>query len=140
MTPRLLEEYNGEKGRFNIKGLSTISNVVHVTVIDRIIYLSGLLPLKIGEKEITGKGIREQAETAIQNLKIVLNFFSIDINHVIKGIAFLAYGDDMTGFAEVWANHFKDSPPCRTTISAGIPKKNALIELDFTLCLDLITQ
>jgi 2-iminobutanoate/2-iminopropanoate deaminase len=66
----------------------------------------------------------------MKNLAAVLRGAGCELADVVKTTVYLADMQDFQAMNEVYAKHFGDSPPARTTIAAAGLPKSARIEID----------
>lgn len=98
--------------------------------IDRLLFLSGQIPLDPETGEIVPGDVTAQAEQVMKNLAAVLAAAGADFKHVVKTTIFLA---DMGKFAEVnavYAKHFPEPFPARSTVEVSKLPKGALLEIE----------
>jgi 2-aminomuconate deaminase len=93
-----------------------------------LLFLSGVGPRERGSKKIPGvelddKGsivsydIETQCRSVFQNVKWILEEAGSSWDKLIDVTVFLTnMKDDFPVYNKLWAEYFKDSPPCRTTI------------------------
>lgn len=97
---------------------------------DRFIFCSGQIPLDPRTGELVGGGIAEQTEQVLENLRHVLTAAGASLEQVVKTTVFLAQMDDFAAMNAVYARHFADDPPARSTVqAAGLPR-GAKVEIE----------
>jgi len=96
----------------------------------RLIYTSGQIALDPEKGELVPGGIAEQTEQVFKNLAAVLHGAGCQLADVVKTTVYLADMQDFQAMNEVYAKHFSDAPPARTTIAAAGLPKNARVEID----------
>jgi 2-iminobutanoate/2-iminopropanoate deaminase len=95
-----------------------------------LVFVSGQLALKPGEKELTGGTIEEQTEQVFANLRAILEEAGTSLDRLVKTTVFLQNLDDFQGMNAVYARHVGDRPPARSTVEvAGLPS-GALVEIE----------
>ncbi len=94
-----------------------------------IIYTSGQIGL-MSNGEMAGNGIISQTNQVLKNLKAVLEAGGSSMNNVIKTTIFLADMDDFVTVNEIYAEHFGDHKPARSTVAVKSLPKNALVEIE----------
>lgn len=99
-----------------------------------IIYTSGQIGL-LPNGEMAGNGIVSQANQVLNNLKAVLEAGGSSMQNVIKTTIFLADMDDFVPVNEIYAQHFGNHKPARSTVAAKTLPKNALVEIE---CIALV--
>ena len=101
-----------------------------------LVFLSGQIPLDPKSGDIVSGGIAEQTERVLENLKIVLAEAGSSLGNVLKTTVFLT---DMGNFAqmnEVYARHFPQDPPARSTIEAARLPRDVSVEIDCIAVVD----
>jgi 2-iminobutanoate/2-iminopropanoate deaminase len=94
-----------------------------------LVYTSGQIPLSPENGQITGNGIAEQAEQALQNLKAVLEAAGSSLEKVIKTTCFITDMNDFAAFNEVYTKYFPGKP-ARSCVAVKQLPKNALVEVE----------
>jgi 2-iminobutanoate/2-iminopropanoate deaminase len=88
---------------------------------------------QIGLDPSTGElveGVAQQADRALRNLTAILDAAGTSPERVIKTTVFLADMGDFAAVNEVYARHFSQPYPARSTVAvAGLPK-GALVEIE----------
>jgi len=74
-------------------------------------------------------GIEAQTDAALKNLGSALKLAGCSLEDVVKVTAFLSDPDSFNSFNRVYATHFKDPPPARSTVCTSLVV-DALVELD----------
>ncbi|MEJ2482734.1 MAG: RidA family protein [Gemmatimonadota bacterium] len=94
------------------------------------LYSAGQIGLDPATGELVGPGLREQAYRVFENLHAVLAEAGADFGDVVKTTVYVA---DMADFAElngIYAEHFEEPFPARSTIEAGGLPAGARVEID----------
>jgi len=94
------------------------------------LFTAGQIGLDPGLGELVGPGIREQAYRVFVNLRAVLEAAGVGFGDVVKTTVYVA---DMADFAElnaIYAEHFTEPYPARSTIEAGSLPMGAKVEID----------
>jgi len=99
-------------------------------VAGNLVFCSGQIGLDPVGGELVGGTAAEQAERAILNLKAVLMRAGSELSHVIKVNLYLKDMKDFPEVNEVYARHFIEMKPARTTVAVSQLPKGALVELD----------
>jgi len=98
--------------------------------VGELVFVSGQLALRPGDKELSGGTIQEQTEQVFQNLKAILAEAGSGLEKLVKTTVFLIDLGDFQGMNEVYAKHVGDRPPARATVEvAGLPS-GALVEIE----------
>jgi 2-iminobutanoate/2-iminopropanoate deaminase len=93
----------------------------------RLVFVSGQGPFRDGV--ITGSTIAEQTALALENLMAVLREAGAGPADVVRCGVFLADITDFAAMNEVYASHFPEPLPARTTVGASLPA-GMLVEID----------
>jgi 2-iminobutanoate/2-iminopropanoate deaminase len=94
------------------------------------LFVSGMIALDPGTGVMAPGGVREQAETALENLGAVLRAAGLGYKDVVKTTVFLT---DLSRFAEmneVYSRRFPQDPPARSTVEVKALPKGALVEVE----------
>ena len=91
---------------------------------------SGQIGMDPTSGDLVEKTAAEQAERAILNLRAVLRQAGLDLGDVVKVTLHLRSMDDSPQVNEVYARHFNQPKPSRTTIGAASLPKDSLVEID----------
>jgi len=92
------------------------------------LFVSGQVAMNEHGDIITG-GIVEQAHKAIENIKKILEECDYSMKDVVKVSVWLDDERDFWSFNKVFAEHFGDNPPARSTVRSSLVV-DAKIELD----------
>jgi 2-iminobutanoate/2-iminopropanoate deaminase len=95
-----------------------------------LVFVSGQLALRPGEKELSGGSIAEQTEQVFANLRAILEEAGSGIERLVKTTVFLQDLDDFQGMNEVYARHVGDLPPARSTVEVAKLPSGALVEIE----------
>jgi 2-iminobutanoate/2-iminopropanoate deaminase len=99
-------------------------------VANGLVFVSGQLALKPGDKELAGGSIEEQTEQVFANLRAILEEAGSGLDRLIKTTVFLQDLADFQGMNGVYAAHVGDSPPARSTVEVAKLPSGALVEID----------
>jgi 2-iminobutanoate/2-iminopropanoate deaminase len=95
-----------------------------------LVFVSGQLSLRPGEKELTAGEIGPQTEQVIANLRAILEAAGSSLDKLVKTTVFLQNLDDFAGMNEVYARHIGDNPPARSTVEVAKLPSGALVEIE----------
>lgn len=95
-----------------------------------LLFCSGQVGLDPATGDLVEGGIRVQTERALQNLEAVLAAAGLSTEDVVKTTVFLASMDDFAAMNEVYATHFGEPPPARSTIAVKELPKGATVEIE----------
>jgi 2-iminobutanoate/2-iminopropanoate deaminase len=99
-------------------------------VANGLVFVSGQLALKPGDKELSGGSIEEQTEQVFANLRAILEEAGSGLDKLIKTTVFLQDLGDFQGMNGVYSAHVGDRPPARSTIEVAKLPSGALVEID----------
>ena len=118
---------NGEK--FNSdRAPGAVGLCPHARKVGNLLFLSGVGPRKIGQKDIPGVkidlngevesyDIEKQCHSVFQNVRFILEDAGSSWDNIIDVQVFLTnMKDDFKMYNKIYAEHFKTNQPCRTTI------------------------
>jgi 2-iminobutanoate/2-iminopropanoate deaminase len=94
------------------------------------LYSAGQIALDPATMELVGGDVRAQTERVFLNLEAVLREAGSSLQRVVKTTVFLADMVDFAAMNEVYARHFGEHRPARSTVAAKTLPKNALVEID----------
>jgi len=95
-----------------------------------LVFVSGQLALRPGEKELVPGGIAEQTEQVFANLRAILEASGSSLDRIVKTTVFLQSLDDFAGMNEVYARYVGDVPPARSTVEVAKLPSGALVEIE----------
>ena len=94
------------------------------------IYTAGQVALDPATMELVAGGVAEQSERVLTNLRAVLAAAGSGLGQVVKTTVYLVDMADFGAMNEVYAKHFGEHRPARSTVAvAGLPK-GARVEID----------
>lgn len=93
------------------------------------LFVSGQLGVSPGG-EFTGSNVEAQAEQSMQNIKNILAEAGLGFENVVKTTIFLADMNDFAKVNEIYAKHFSEPFPARSTVAIKTLPKNALVEIE----------
>ena len=97
-----------------------------------LLFCAGQIPLDPASGEITGANVAEQTERVIENIKAVLAVNSMTLFDVVKTTVFLTTMEDFAAMNDVYARHFTQPYPARSTVAVvGLPR-SAKVEIEVT--------
>ena len=93
------------------------------------VFTSGIIGLT-PSGEMAGTSAKGQAEQIFSNLRAVLSAGGCDLSDVIKVTVYMKNLNDFSIVNEIYARHFGEHRPARSTVEVAALPKGALIELD----------
>ena len=97
-----------------------------------IIYVSGQGAVDPATNKIKLGAIEEEAELALENLRIILEEAASSLDKVLTITVYLLDIEEYTRFNEIYTKYFKDNRPARTCIQAGSLPFNTRVEITAT--------
>lgn len=97
---------------------------------EKIVFVSGQLPIDPKTGAFAGDMIREQTEQSIRNIRAVLAQAGMELENVVRTTCFLKNMDDFAAMNEVYAAYFGAATPARSAVEVACLPKNALVEID----------
>ena len=95
-----------------------------------LVFVSGQLSLRPGEKELSAGEIGAQTEQVFANLRAILEEAGSSLENLVKTTVFLQNLDDFAAMNEVYAKHVGASPPARSTVEVAKLPSGALVEIE----------
>ena len=95
-----------------------------------LVFVSGQLALRPGDKELAGGTIAEQTEQVFANLRAILEAAGSSLDRIVKTTVFLQHLSDFPAMNEVYALHIGEQPPARATVEVAALPSGALVEIE----------
>ena len=120
----------------------------HARRVGNLLFLSGVGPRERGTKKIPGVelddngnivsyDIAEQCHSVFRNVRYILEDSGSSWNKIVDVTVFLTnMKDDFPIYNKLWAEYFKDNPPCRTTLEINCLPTPIAIELKVIATVD----
>ena len=99
-------------------------------LVDGLMFVSGQIPLDPKTGEVVLGDVSKQTEQVLENLKAIIAAGGGSIKNVVKTTIFLK---DMNNFAavnQVYAKHFSEPFPARSTIEVARLPRDVLVEIE----------
>jgi 2-iminobutanoate/2-iminopropanoate deaminase len=94
------------------------------------VFLSGQIALDPATQQLIQGDVAAQTERVLQNLSGILGAAGSSLAQVVKTTVFLKNMSDFAAMNEVYARHFTQAPPARSTVEAARLPKDVLVEID----------
>jgi 2-aminomuconate deaminase len=123
------------------KAPEPVGRYPHARKAGNLLFLSGVGPRERGSKKIPGVELDEQGNilsydiamqchSVFKNVKYILEDAGSSWDKIIDVTVFLTnMKDDFKIYNQLWAEYFKDNPPCRTTVEINCLPTPIAIEL-----------
>jgi 2-iminobutanoate/2-iminopropanoate deaminase len=99
------------------------------------VYTAGQVALDPSTMELAQGDVKVQTDRVLKNLAAVLKGANTSMGRVVKTTVFLADMGDFAAMNEVYAAHFGDHRPARSTVAVKTLPRNALVEIDVVAAL-----
>ncbi len=87
------------------------------------IFTAGQIALDPSSGQVVPGGVAEQTDRALRNITAILKAAGADLSRVVKTTVFLLDMADFTAMNEVYARHFGEHRPARSTVAvSGLPR------------------
>ncbi len=98
--------------------------------IGNLIFVSGQLPIDPAIGEIVKGEIEAQVKRSLENLKAVLESYSVDLENVVKTTIFLKDMNNFSRINKVYGEYFTSQFPARSCVEVSRLPKDADIEIE----------
>jgi len=95
-----------------------------------LLYSAGQIALNPATMELVGADTAAQTEQVFANIVAVLGAAGADLGAVLKTTVYLADMADFQAMNAVYARHFGEHRPARSTVAAAALPKGARVEID----------
>ncbi len=102
----------------------------------QLLFLSGQIPLDAESGTIVGNDISTQTEQVFRNIAALLDAAGAGFSHVARTTVFLTDLNDFAAMNAVYARHFGDPAPARSTVQVSRLPRDARVEIDVIAVLD----
>ena len=94
------------------------------------IYVSGQVSVDPATGQFALSDVQAETRQVLTNIKTLLEGCGATMSDVVRCGVYLTNVDDFQAMNAVYAEFFGDPKPARTTIIAGLPLKEAKVEID----------
>jgi 2-iminobutanoate/2-iminopropanoate deaminase len=102
----------------------------HAVRVGNLVYTSGQVGINPETGDLIGWDINLQTHQVFKNLSAVLEAAGLSLKHVVKTTVFLAHMSDFAEMNKIYAEHFGEHRPARSTVEVGRLPKDALVEIE----------
>ncbi len=132
---------NPSKGIHSEKAPEPVGLYPHARRVGNMLFLSGVGPRERGTKKIPGVeldgdgkissyDIEAQCHSVFKNVRLILEDAGSSWDKIVDVTVFLTnMKDDFPKYNKLWAEYFKNNPPCRTTVEINCLPTPIAIEL-----------
>jgi 2-iminobutanoate/2-iminopropanoate deaminase len=112
------------------KAPKAIGPYSQATVVGDMVFTAGQIALDPAAMELVEGDVAAQTEQVFANLEAVLTAAGSSLANVVKTTVYLADMGDFPAMNEVYAKHFGDHKPARSTVQAACLPMNVSVEID----------
>lgn len=112
------------------KPIGPYSQAILVENPDKILFISGQIPIDPETGELVKGDIKEQARQAIENLIAILEAAGATVEDVVKVNVYLDDMKDFEEFNKVYEEYFGHSKPARAVVEVAKLPKGVKIEIE----------
>ena len=94
------------------------------------LFISGQIPLDLETGKLVSGDIGLKTKKVMDNIKIILDIYKINFNHIVKTGIFLKRGEDFAQMNEVYRSYFHAPFPARFCVIVKDLPKGADIEIE----------
>jgi 2-iminobutanoate/2-iminopropanoate deaminase len=94
------------------------------------VFTAGQIALDPESMEVVPGDVAHQTEQVMKNLTAILKAAGCDLARVVKTTVFLAHMKDFAAMNEVYAKHFGEHRPARSTVAVKALPRNTLVEIE----------
>jgi len=105
--------------------------------IGQFIYTSGQIALNPADGTLVGDDVQTQTQQVMHNLQAVLASAGTSLDNVVKTTVFLASMSDFQAMNAIYATHFGEPAPARSTVAVAELPRKALVEIE---CVALVNE
>jgi reactive intermediate/imine deaminase len=95
---------------------SVSPNYSKAVAADRLVFVSGVLGIKPGAREVVSPDFEAQCRQTLENLKASVEASGATLAQVVKCTCFLTDAADFATFNRVYVTFFPSDPPARSTV------------------------
>ena len=95
-----------------------------------LVFTAGQIPLDPQTMQLVGEDIGTQTERVMLNLQGILEAAGASLGSVLKTTVFLQDMNDFAAMNDVYASHFGDHKPARSTVQAARLPRDVRVEIE----------
>ena len=99
-------------------------------IVNGMLYTAGQIPLDPKSMELVQGGIEEQTNQVMKNLAAILASAGTSLQNVVKTTVFLQDMGEFTAMNKVYAEHFGEHKPARSTVQAARLPRDVRVEIE----------
>lgn len=102
----------------------------HAVRVGDLLFCAGQIPIDPQAGTLVPGGIQAQTERALHNVQAILDDQGLTFANVVKTTVFLTDLADFAAMNEVYARHFTENHPARSTVQVAALPKGASVEIE----------
>ena len=99
-------------------------------IVNGMLYTAGQIPLDPASGELVQGGIEAQTHRVMQNLAAILEAAGGTLQNVVKTTVFLQDMGDFAAMNTIYAEHFGEHKPARSTVQAARLPRDVKVEIE----------
>ena len=102
----------------------------HAVRVGDLLFCAGQIPIDPATGNLVTGDIRSQTERVLQNVKAILDDQGLTFANVVKSTVFMTNLGDFGAMNEIYAQHFTENFPARSTVQVAALPKGATVEIE----------
>ena len=102
----------------------------HAVRIGDLLFCAGQIPIDPKDGNLIAGDIKAQTQRVLENIKAILDDQGLTFGNVVKSTVFMVNLADFAGMNEIYAKHFTENYPARSTIQVAALPKGASVEIE----------
>jgi 2-iminobutanoate/2-iminopropanoate deaminase len=102
----------------------------HAVRIGDLLFCAGQIPIDPKDGNLIAGDIKAQTQRVLENVKAILDDQGLTFGNVVKSTVFMVNLADFAGMNEIYAKHFTENYPARSTIQVAALPKGASVEIE----------
>ncbi len=94
------------------------------------VFTAGQVPFDPATMQLVEGDIGAQTEQVMKNITAILRQAGVDLSSVVKTTVFLRDMNDFAGMNEVYARHFGEHKPARSTVQVARLPRDVAVEIE----------
>ena len=102
----------------------------HAVRVGDLLFCAGQIPIDPATGNLVTGDIRAQTERVLQNVQAILADQGLTFANVVKSTVFMTNLGDFAAMNEIYAQHFTENFPARSTVQVAALPKAATVEIE----------
>ena len=102
----------------------------HAVRVGDLLFCAGQIPIDPATGNLVTGDIRSQTERVLQNVKAILDDQGLTFANVVKSTVFMTNLGDFGAMNKIYAQHFTENFPARSTVQVAALPKGATVEIE----------